>query len=424
MNNLESLKEELIAQKTAIESKGGNVAVLNLNPSPSEITDGINTIVVPEVNSANAEVGDVRAGKTFFAGSNAIKTGTLNMVDTSIATATEADVTSGKTFFAGNDTLKTGTSQSITGVLANATVDDVVAGKTFYAGDSTLKTGTLEYESFLKSVVYFTDSEMTQPDRITARMPSYCSRLPRYFAWQNLNPVDFYFSSDVARIPTYSFYGTKNFTFPNFTSLTNLTTIETYAFSAANKNAFDLHSWPSSLKVIDSRAFLDIIKPGTVLVTPPNLERLGSHVFASSNTRIEIDSISIPSYTNNTLPQALFYFLSVNGDFTPPSCVTTIGSQFNMRGSFNNVTIPATCTKIENYAFGSNSYDSVSAYHMNSFTFLSETPPAIGTDIIATQHLANSSFRIYVPDTAVQAYKAVSNLSQYSAYIVGESERP
>ena len=45
MNNLEILKTELINQKTILESKNYNVAVANQNPSPSEITASLKTIL-------------------------------------------------------------------------------------------------------------------------------------------------------------------------------------------------------------------------------------------------------------------------------------------------------------------------------------------------------------------------------------------
>lgn len=54
---------------------------------------------------ADAETGDVLAGKTYYAGDKELKTGTLALAN---ATATESDVRSGKTFFAGNGSLKTG----------------------------------------------------------------------------------------------------------------------------------------------------------------------------------------------------------------------------------------------------------------------------------------------------------------------------
>lgn len=57
MNNIETLKQELLNQKTAIEEMGGSVTVANINPSPSEITEGISTIN-SYLNSAKALMGD------------------------------------------------------------------------------------------------------------------------------------------------------------------------------------------------------------------------------------------------------------------------------------------------------------------------------------------------------------------------------
>ena len=101
MENLEVLKLELLSQKTEIENKGGVVNVANNNPSPSEITAGIKTIVMPDFSSANATVEDVIDGKTFYAGNSEIKVGTKVVPDLSIADATADDVLLGKTFYAG-----------------------------------------------------------------------------------------------------------------------------------------------------------------------------------------------------------------------------------------------------------------------------------------------------------------------------------
>ncbi len=53
MNSLESLKNELLLQKQAIESLGGKVIVANQNPSPAEITAGIKTIPASAVATAS-----------------------------------------------------------------------------------------------------------------------------------------------------------------------------------------------------------------------------------------------------------------------------------------------------------------------------------------------------------------------------------
>lgn len=77
MSSIETLKQELIAQKEAIIKKGGTIITANENPSPSEITNGINSIETPNFENATATEADVREGKTFYAGSLFQKTGTL-----------------------------------------------------------------------------------------------------------------------------------------------------------------------------------------------------------------------------------------------------------------------------------------------------------------------------------------------------------
>lgn len=76
MNSLETLKQELINQKTALESKGVTLTLANTNPSPSEITSGINAIETADFSQATATETDVIAGKTFYAGNSTLKTGT------------------------------------------------------------------------------------------------------------------------------------------------------------------------------------------------------------------------------------------------------------------------------------------------------------------------------------------------------------
>lgn len=76
MNNLETLKQELLLQKQEIENKGGTVIVANTNPSPSEITQGIKNLPILETALATATEADVLEGKSFYAGNSTLKFGT------------------------------------------------------------------------------------------------------------------------------------------------------------------------------------------------------------------------------------------------------------------------------------------------------------------------------------------------------------
>lgn len=78
--SLDQLKQELLTQKSAIEAKGGTVSTTYTNPSPAEITAGINSISILDTSSATATEADVLKGKTFYAGTSSIKTGTLETI--------------------------------------------------------------------------------------------------------------------------------------------------------------------------------------------------------------------------------------------------------------------------------------------------------------------------------------------------------
>lgn len=78
MNSLDIIKQELINQKNLLEQKGFVVEVQNNNPSPTEITTAINNIEA-DFTKANATPEDVMSGKTFFAQTGELKTGTLEM---------------------------------------------------------------------------------------------------------------------------------------------------------------------------------------------------------------------------------------------------------------------------------------------------------------------------------------------------------
>ncbi len=78
MNSLNILKQELINQKNLLDQKGFPVTTQHTNPSPSEITSAIENINI-DLSSANATPEDVAQGKTFYAQTGELKTGTLDL---------------------------------------------------------------------------------------------------------------------------------------------------------------------------------------------------------------------------------------------------------------------------------------------------------------------------------------------------------
>lgn len=79
MDRLEELKHELLDQKKAIEERHGKVNVANINPSPSEITAGIKSIIPSDIDFGEVTVtpADVKQGKKFVDASGKIADGTF-----------------------------------------------------------------------------------------------------------------------------------------------------------------------------------------------------------------------------------------------------------------------------------------------------------------------------------------------------------
>jgi len=77
------------------------------------------------------------------------------------------------------------------------------------------------------------------------------------------------------------------------------------------------------------------------------------------------------------------------------------------------LTIDSTCMSLANRAISNCSV-------LEILIFESETPPTFASNTFWTEMPSN--YKIYVPDSAVSAYKAVANLSSYASHIYGISE--
>lgn len=356
MNSLETLKQELITQKNLITTKGGNVIVAGNNPTPSEITAGINTLETPDYASTNA------------------------------------------------------------------TTDDVLAGKTFISGNSTIKTGTLNYSVDNLKAAMFWEKTATNGS-FTFSMPAGVTYVRPYACYSNPNAVDFYFSSSITEIGSYAFYTCSNFKFPNFNSLQNIVTIGDHAFERGNRGncLIDFANLPSTIKRVDTYGFYNLLTTGDSLVVPA-LTTLGSYAFGVDSDLKSMGTLSFaPGFNVATLPISCFQQCRFNNHFRIPASVTTVANNCNYRGNFASVTVPATCTKLNNYCFGSYDYDANSLYTTSYFLFESTTPPTMGNYPIA-KHNLNHDFKIYVPDNAVDTYKNNSGFSYYASVICSVEE--
>ena len=76
-----------------------------------------------------------------------------------------------------------------------------------------------------------------------------------------------------------------------------------------------------------------------------------------------------------------------------------------------------------NYKLGKyEDYVLLDRFNLKTITFESETTPRIDSSIIANQHITNG-IKIYVPDVAVEAYKALSGLSKCKDRIYPMSQK-
>ena len=357
-NAIELLKQELLLQKQAVENKGGRVVVSNINPSPSEITAGINSIQVSDLTEA---------------------------------TATEADVLAGKTFYAGNSSLKTGTLE------VGANSDDLL--RTFLNQEET-------------------DNEV---QRIV--MPNGIKKLRSYIFNDCQKSLSIQINDDIEEIGDNAFNMASNITIENFQNLQSLKTIGNYAFNETEGGTVNVSQIPDSVEYIGEYAFAKAFTAGDSIKIPENLVEMGKYSFSSIDERVSISQLIIPDNNRiTTMGAYAFSYICFNDDFRVPPLVRELQTYFNYRGSFKNVTIPATCTNVMNYAFYGSAADPAEYYYMKSLVFEAETPPTIGRTIIATHHLSNG-LKIYVPDGSVEAYKAVSNLSNFKDYIYPMSQR-
>lgn len=352
MSSIERLKQELIYQKSAIESKGGVVNVANTNPSPAEISAGIDGIKSVDISQATAQEGDVLKGKTFYAVNNTLRTGTLSL--------------------------------------------DTILEQTFLFGDMPVSS-----------------------ERYTIEIPEHMVNIREYFMYSNPNYLDIYFHSNIERIEGYTFGDCSNFNFYNFSSMNKLEYIGVQAFMNCNPEAFDLSQMPANVKQIQQKAFQNVPRSGMGLIVPNGVTSMGTYAF-SCDSRVDVSSFSFPSsaYVNTTLPAYSFQNIGAHYDLYVPDTTQTIGAGFNKGGSFDNVSLGIKVKSVLEKAFGSNDTDPVENFFLRTVTFNNPTPPSITTDKVFAMQNLEHDFKIYVPDSSLEEYKAVSKLRLwYDGYI-------
>lgn len=164
---------------------------------------------------------------------------------------------------------------------------------------------------------------------------------------------------------------------------------------------------PNSVTIISNNAFQSCFTL-TSLIIPNSVTSFGTNVFQYcydlTNTTI---SDSITSISNSTFP---FCYALTN--ITIPDGVTSIGTEaFYGCYALTSVTIPNSVTNISSSAFSG-------CYNMKEYHLLPTTPPTLANTNVFTGIMSGTI--IYVPSSAVNAYKTATNWSTYADYIQGE----
>ena len=356
MDGITIIQEELKKQKSIIESMDGKVKVSNINPTPAEITAGIQSIP---------------------------------SVDLSGSTATE---------------------------------QDVKQGKTFYSGNSILKTGAAVFETDTTNALFMFPKEQVSYDgEIYYAIPEGLSLVRRYCFYYNSNHVTIAFNDDLTSIDEYAFYKTPNFKFENFNGLPNLTYLGMHCFDNSGADGIDMGNVPNTVYNIGSYSFYYSVKENLDFRFPDALTSMGQYAFMAK-TRTLANSLDVSNYKLNAMPAYTFYNVAFNCDFIQPAKLNSISMYFNHNGSFKNIVFHSSIT-LGNMAFGGTETNPVENFYLKTVTFQAETPGNIGTNVFAKQNIQNG-LKIYVPDNAVEAYKAVTNLAPYADIIYPMSEKP
>lgn len=207
--------------------------------------------------------------------------------------------------------------------------------------------------------------------------------------------------------------------------------LQSPSYSAVNKSITKT-ILPDSIEELPNNLFYYNSMLSDVTI-PPNVKKIGYYAFSGTaikevilpDTLIELDHSAF-----SECKQLQSIVLSNNPDFTAipndsfrncwnvkeitiPSQITSIGSRAFFGTSISHVDIPKSVTTMGSDIF----YPPNGIYDANfEIHFLSETPPNFEGNPFGGYSMVN----IYVPQSAVEAYKAVEQLASYVDNIIGE----
>ena len=163
---------------------------------------------------------------------------------------------------------------------------------------------------------------------------------------------------------------------------------------------------PNGVTSIGNYAFqgLTLLKSITL---PSGATSIGTNVFQGSG----LQNMALPN-SITSIDSSAFQNCNQLQGITIPAGLTTINSSMCQAACFlQSITIPSSVTSIGSSAF-------YNCYLVSEFHFRSTTPPTLANKNAFSGIPTYCKF--YVPSASLDTYKAASNWSSYSSYMVGE----
>jgi len=322
MSNIEILKQELIKQKELIELKGGHMQIANTNPSPTEITNGISSIEMPNFENTTATEADVRIGKTFYSQNLQMKTGVMH---------------------------ETYTDEYISKIFVYSKEQTTVQ-KTYYTFPETT--------TYVKPYLFYKCPNpivITFSENIT-EIGEYAFNNPSDLVITNVNDLP-----NIIKIGSYALRGYQGIDFENL--YPSLTTTGSYTFADCVVSGQGLK--PPALTTIGTYTFNNTSK---VTIPFMDLSNIASKSFSSycfCNYIINDDLNTIPSNVT-TLSSYSFYKTSFNNVEIPATVKTISDYCFSGNTADNPDLYQTKCITFEAEVPPSFGTGVISSYHINN----------------------------------------------------------
>ena len=208
---------------------------------------------------------------------------------------------------------------------------------------------------------------------------AYCSCITEVTAW-----------GGVTQIPNFAFYECKGFEGKDMYIPNGVNSIGNRAFQLCDLRKVTI---PASVTEIGENPWVSTTVLGVNLITVD-----------SGNTKYKMDNLYLVEIDTNTV-------IANTGVMELMDYIETIGA-YSFYGYNHDITIPKSVTSIGDYAFYKGTISAT-----NTITMLSETPPALGSNVFHSSGKHN----FIVPVGCGDTYKAADGWSAYADYITEAS---